>query len=260
MSHNGTATSTPPDSVSQRHERLCAGERTQGVAEHSDPGLVRLQTTGHWSPRNPEIAQEMRLSRMRRGVGNAAAVIHEQATKGGFRHRVAMFTATYRQVGQWRSDHLKECLRHIRRWVERRGHTFRYVWVAELQSRGAVHYHVLIWLPRGLTLPKPDKQGWWTHGSTRIEWARRAVSYVMKYASKGYGMHCQFPRGLRLHGRGGLDEAQRSVVRWWLLPRYVRQYFTEIGTRVSRAAGGGWLHAPTGEWIPGWSPLREAPA
>jgi Protein of unknown function (DUF3296). len=42
--------------------------------------------------------------------------------------------------------------------MERRGHKLPYVWVAELQKRGALHYHVLLWLPRGLTLPNPTSK------------------------------------------------------------------------------------------------------
>ena len=166
------------------------------------------------------------------------------------RYRAAMVTATYRDVGGWRGRHINELLRSMRQWLARRGHPLRYVWVAELQRRGAVHYHVVVWLPRGLTMAKPDKQGWWTHGTTRIEWARKPVGYLVKYASKGDEV--QFPKGLRIHGRGGLDEDQRRRVSWWLLPRYVREYFSELGTRVIRAIGGGWVDRDTGEWIPGW--------
>ena len=80
-----------------------------------------------------------------------------------------MLTLTYREVGAWHPRHISELLQRVRVWLRRRGERLRYVWVGELQQRGALHYHVLCWLPRGLTLPKPDKQGWWTHGSTRIE-------------------------------------------------------------------------------------------
>ena len=33
---------------------------------------------------------------------------------------------------------------------------FRYCWVAELQKRGAIHYHLALWLPADVSLPKPD--------------------------------------------------------------------------------------------------------
>jgi hypothetical protein len=194
---------------------------------------------------------------MRRAIANAGDEIQNCLRLGGMRYRAAMVTATYRHVDAWRGRHVNDLVRHMRQWLARRGHPMRYVWVAELQQRGAVHYHLVVWLPRGLTMPKPDKQGWWTHGSTRIEWARKPVGYLVKYASKGD--EAEFPRGLRIHGRGGLDEDQRRRVSWWLLPRYVRAVFTELGERVRRAPGGGWFSVDTGEWMPS-SWLEPAPS
>lgn len=52
---------------------------------------------------------------------------------------------------------ITELLQRIRVWVRRRDHGLRYVWVAELQQRVALHYHLLLWLPRGLTLPEFDR-------------------------------------------------------------------------------------------------------
>lgn len=185
---------------------------------------------------------------MRRAVTTAGDQITSGLQDKGFRYRAAMITLTYREIAGWQGRHINEFVKHVRQWLARRGHEFRYVWVAELQSRGAVHYHLVTWLPRGVTLPKPDKQGWWTHGSSRIEWARRPVGYLTKYASKGdLG---EMPRGLRLHGRGGLDQSQRRVVSWWLLPRYVRIAFQLPFLVIRRALGGGWLAVDTGEWIP----------
>jgi len=120
-----------------------------------------------------------------------------------------------------------------------------YVWVAELQKRGAMHYHLLIWLPKGLSLPKPDKQGWWPHGMTKIEWARNAVGYMAKYASKGDSSN-KFPRGARIHGCGGLTGVQLQEARYWKRPTWVREK-TVIGDQVKRHHGGGWLDHDTGE-------------
>ena len=110
-----------------------------------------------------------------------------------------------------------ELLKRIRHWLQRRSVRFCYVWVAELQQRGALHYHILVWLPFGLTLPKPDKQGWWPHGSTRIEWARHPIGYLVKYASK-FDIKCGLPKGARLHGAGGFDQAAQQIRRWFNCP------------------------------------------
>jgi hypothetical protein len=94
---------------------------------------------------------------------------------------------------------------------------------------------------------------------TNIAWARKPVGYLCKYATKGDDVQ-KFPRGLRLHGRGGLEPTQRRYVSWWLLPRYVRAIAQEVGTVVRRAVGGGWTVIETGEWIPPWQPDQRLTA
>lgn len=139
---------------------------------------------------------------------------------------------------------MSELLKRIRHWLARRGHRVRYAWVMELTQRGRPHYHLLLWLPRGLTLPKPDKQGWWPYGMTRIEWVKRAVGYAAKYASKGGGG--AIPRGARLFGCGGHTEAALLEFRWWKLPVWLR---SQVGAedRCRPSQGGGWVSRLTGE-------------
>lgn len=159
----------------------------------------------------------------------------------------AFVTLTYREVNGWSARHISEFNKRLRDHLARRGQAFPYVWCAELQKRGAVHFHQLIWLAHGVSLPKPDRQGWWTHGATKIEAARNAVGYVAKYAGKVLQAD-QFPRGLRLTGAGGLTPDARAQARWWLLPRYVREAFP-IGSAVARAKGGGFVDLDSGEVV-----------
>lgn len=224
-----------------------AGERQRAA------GLVELVTSQTWNPLDPENQRKKRLSRMRRATLNGGDQITSGLQLRGFRYKSAMVTLTYRPEVLWDTKHVSGFLDHCRKYLARRGFPLLYVWVAELQQRGAVHYHVVLWLPKGITLPKPDKQGWWKHGSTRIEWARRPVAYLAKYTSKGEDVR-KFPRGLRLHGRGGLILSQRRVVSWWLLPRYVRDHFPHVGSHVTRVIGGGWVSHETGEWLEAWRP------
>jgi len=189
-----------------------------------------------------------RLRGMTRSVMTAARM-HEFELLGR-RWKPVMVTLTYREVGEWHPRHISELTQRIRVWLRRRGYEFRYVWVGELQQRGALHYHVLLWLPRGLTLPKPDKQGWWRHGSTRIEWARKPASYLAKYASKldskvGIG----FPPGARLHGKGGLAEYGRSVAQWFNLPQWAREV-CDLAGRAVRRKGIGLVDRQSGVCLP----------
>lgn len=215
------------------------------------PGLVYSVTKGQPEYNLTPQAAARRLKTLRRSVVTTAR-LHEQALANqAKRHKVVMITLTYADLDGWQANHVKEFLRHVRRYLQSKGIAFRYTWVAELQKRGALHYHILVWLPMGITLPKPDKRGWWVHGSTRVEFAQKAVSYIAKYASKIESKGGDFPKGVRLHGFGGLVLQDRHERAWWSLPQYIRPTspdYRETGP-TKRASGGGWV-TPDGEWIP----------
>jgi hypothetical protein len=185
---------------------------------------------------------------MFRSVTTTARLVTEllEATKRRF--VPVMVTLTYADVDGWSPRHISEFSKRVREWARRQGVVVPYLWVAELQKRGAVHYHVLLWMPKGLTLPKPDKRGWWVHGMTRTERARNPVGYLAKYASKG-DAEGVFPKGLRLSGFGGIAPATRQERAWWMLPLYLRESST-VWEAFRRRPGGGWLSKATGEIRP----------
>jgi hypothetical protein len=185
---------------------------------------------------------------MRKATITGARLIQHQLSQGGRRTYPVMITLTYASVDSWHSRDVSEFLKTCREWFRRRRKRFHYCWVAELQARGAVHYHVVVWMPKGLMLPKPDKSGWWRHGMTRIEAARNPVGYIAKYVSKEATAR-PLPSGLRMHGRGGLDDTSRIEQRWWCSPLWVRQWSGSIQD-MRRIPGGGFLCVATGEWRP----------
>lgn len=206
-------------------------------------GLVKLKTSHTLTPNTVEIdSEKARLTRMRRSLTWAAGLI--QHSVGPLRYRPAMLTLTYRDVDGFSPRHVSELLNRIRGWLERRGRHLHYVWVAELQQRGALHYHLVIWLPRGLTLPKPDKQGWWPHGSTRIEWARNPIGYLIKYTTK-FDSKFGLPKGARLHGAGGFDPSGKQIRRWLNLPTWLKR-LAGIGSGFVRVKGSGLVERDTG--------------
>jgi hypothetical protein len=194
-----------------------------------------------------DFQQRRRLSRMRRGVVAAADLLQREGIDG---HRVwaAFITLTYRPGARWSPRHVSQFSDCARKWLARRGVAFRRVWVMELTRAGVPHYHVMVWLPHGVKLPRPDDAGWWPHGMTRIERARNPVGYLVKYASKG-SQGDAFPRGARIHGCGGLSAGSRIERAWRMLPAYVRARFAP-GDRARRCPGGGWVSQATGEWMP----------
>lgn len=187
-------------------------------------------------------AVQSRLTRMRRAVLTAARLAAQSSPRGG---RWVMVTLTYRPEVSWESKHISNFTNCVRTWASRKGFRTRYLWVMELTRANVPHYHCLIWIPKGFTLPKADEQGWWKHGMTRTELARSAVGYLAKYSSKGSSG--QFPKGGRIHGHGGLDFEARLELRWWMLPRYVREHVSSLD-RVVRKAGG-FVAAATGEFF-----------
>lgn len=195
-----------------------------------------------------------RLTRLRKAVGIGAKLLHND---GQHNRNVCMVMLTYAgDNAAWKPSHIRDYLHRVRKWLARKSDTkLRYVWVAELQTRGVIHYHAVFWLPKGLTMPKADKQGWWPHGWTGTKRATKPIGYLMKYASKGSnGVHGGFPHGARIHGVGGLDESGRGCRRWVLWPSYV-QANAAAGDGFRPAQGGGYVNAETGELLRSdWAP------
>lgn len=223
-----------------------------GVVGAQRPGLVYIETRD----------TNRRWRACRRTVLSSAAVISEFLQDKGFRHRVAMVTLTYGPQSEWSPNHIRSFLKLVREWARRRGITVPYVWKLELTAAGVPHYHVLLWLPKGYTVPKPDKQGWWRHGSTRCEWARRAVAYAAKYCAKS--MAGDLPIGARLYGVGGVGFALRWRIAGRCAPVWLRDLL--CGSGVRRRSGGWWQNVDTGfayrspwvldSWSPGGMSLR----
>ena len=196
-----------------------------------------------------EEQRKKRLTRLKKTVVTGARLAVAEATQGGFRGSWAMVTLTYRDSVMWSPKHMTALTQHLRMYAKRKGFVFRYVWVLELTARGRPHYHLLVWLPVGRSMPKPDKQGWWPHGKTRIEWARKPVGYLAKYASKGmdYEQAQLIPKGARLCGVGGLSKDARTELRYWKLPTWVREVFDAVSD-VGRSPGG-YINRETGQYL-----------
>lgn len=192
--------------------------RSAGAADAA--GLVPSKTSGVdvLLPIGAEVSRQRRIARMRRGVWGAGQWL------GRLRGMRCWFvTLTYRPGVEWQPAHVSRAIKALREWCGKRGCRPVYVWVAELQKRGAVHYHVAVWLPKGLALPKFDKAGWWPHGMTQRQVAVAPIGYLMKYVSKGDNPFAQFPKGARIYGVGGLCTEGRAIRQWLNLPEWAKQ-------------------------------------
>ena len=237
-----------------------AETRAQRVA----PGLVSVSTSRprlpvalEWASNCITVDAEMaRVTRLRKSVGVAAKLLENLP---GFRRtQKLMVTLTYAGTNaNWRPDHISAYIQRVRKWFMRQtgGEKLRYVWVAELQERGVIHYHAVFWMPRALTMPKADKRGWWPHGMTKTEVARKPIGYLMSYVSKISSKNVTgFPHGARISGHGGLDKSGRDIRRWVLWPSYV-QGNAQVGDRWKPAKGGGFINHDSGEFLRAeWAP------
>lgn len=208
-------------------------------------GLVYSQTSGTSGQKTIRVDREAsRLKRLRCTVLTAAR-LHVQERP---RWRVAMLTLTYRPDVDWTPGQVSGVVRHIRQWLARKGLDMRFVWVQEFTKKGRPHYHMLVWLPIGYTIPMLDKRGWWPWGMTKMEWARNAVGYIAKYASKGDAL-AQPAKGARMHGNGGLTGEALIEQRWWKLPGWLRHDVkpSDGVRRAPTGTGGGFVNPDTGE-------------
>lgn len=236
--------------------------RAHAAAEACDAaaGLVSFSTSVRGGadsfPKLEVDRLKSRLSRMSSGVLTATRLIDAEWTASKIRFHRYMLTLTYRPGELWSPRHISDCLKKYRNWADKLGFKLSYVWVSEVQQsryqRGSllgecVHYHLLIWVSVRFVPPMADKQGWWIYGMSNRVRVSRPVKYMMKYASKGQSV--VFPKGLRIHGCGGLAESSRNERRWWLMPRWVRVIFS-IDDLPFRCPGGGIVSRLTGEWLP----------
>lgn len=233
-------------------------------------GLVTLQTSplGDKSPSAPQREGDTltvsfdkvqragkRVKKLRRNVW-AMGHLHAMANKGHRPPTAWFVTLTYVGVDDWQADHMSAATEQFRRHCARLGVACRYLWVAELQKRGAVHYHLLAWLPKGVSMPHWDKCSlapsgrsvapFWSHGMSNTEVAKSGVGYLMKYLSK-LGELTVFPPHLRLYGSGGLTAQARGVRCWYNLPEWAKR---DHGVGDLRRLGSRLVVIETGEVLP----------
>lgn len=230
-------------------QRTASASPLAGLVSVSTKGTDVVPTVIWWAENVISIDRQMaRVTRLRKGVGVAAKALHNAAAP---RSQKVMVTLTYKGDNrQWAANHINEYIRRVKGWYGRlTGQKLKYVWVAELQERGVIHYHAVFWLDRGVTMPKADKRGWWPHGMTKTERAVKPIGYLMSYLSKIETKNVmEFPHGARIYGIGGLDKTGRDCKRWVLWPAYL-QGNAASGDCFKPAKGGGFINHETGEFF-----------
>lgn len=173
-----------------------------------------------------------------------------QAKDAGF-YAIAL-TLTFDDDGQFCPKLISKFIACVRQTLKRRGHRLPYTWVLERESR--LHYHLMLWLPRGFVLDMKKLARWWPCGTT---WTKscRVVNGYARYMAK-FECMARLPKGVHVFGYGGLDESGKVAVQRAGLPRWLQALLPRGGS-ARRFPGGGWTNTETGEIHV--SPYRWAP-
>ncbi len=216
-------------------------ERSSPSAAGASPGLVYSSTSHPLKAGFLVNPSKSRHRRIRAGIICAARGVVDHLH--GVRYQSFMVTLTYRPGVVPEARHISAALNGVKQWAERQGSFCHWVWRLEYgEQRGRPHYHVLVWLRRGLWMPNWDNRGWWSHGMTKTERARKPVHYMAKYASKRsvfLGETDFDTRGMRWWGCRA-PALVRALVRLKLAPHWVQDKAELIGGTIQRLAFGWW--------------------
>lgn len=210
--------------------------------------------------RYPIDTAVMRHARLKRRVKAWSWSLNDfMAASLNSRVRMVMITLTYRPGVEWEPQHMNVFMRHVRK--SNGIGLLGYAWVAELQQRGAVHFHLLLLVTRGSVIPMPDRCGWWPHGLTRIETAR-SHWYIVKYAQKSLfqngGEWKKYPKGIRIFhvwiAPDVISDAARWEFRLSVHPGWLRDLLQNVFplAQWERPVFGGWRIWPDDHSPPFW--------
>lgn len=188
-------------------------------------------------------AKKLRLSRLRKRVHAWASRLHPLML-GKANYRLVMITLTYAGISDWKPNDIRVFMLALRSHLA--DNLLAYAWVAELQKRGAVHYHLVILVRKGTNIPVPDKSGLWKHGMSKIETARTPF-YLLTYTGKEFQKNGEYPAGLRVFAvyirDGVLSPDSYWMFRlsaypaWLVKEMWLDGKFRSLPVRIK---GGGW--------------------
>ena len=138
---------------------------------------------------------QKRLKKMQMRIAAWSGLVEEY--RRDKKLRMIMITLTYKRVEDYNQGDIRKYVKALKRKYEKK--IIAWAWVAEIQERGAVHYHMLLVIPKGTHFEYPDKSGMWKHGDSSVITAKTPY-YLVKYTGKKYQKDLsKYPRGCRLY-------------------------------------------------------------
>jgi len=95
--------------------------------------------------------------------------------------RLVMITLTIHKIKDYSPGMIRDYVKKLKRQLG--NNLYGFAWVAEMQKRGAVHYHLCLCMKKYTRVKTPDTSGMWEWGSSNIITARTAY-YLCKYIGK----------------------------------------------------------------------------
>jgi len=166
---------------------------------------------------------------MHRRIGNWASVVTNFTSETGV--LMTMYGLTYDTAGtlvepsKWEPNDISQFIKRLHYRMGKR--LLAYAWVAEMQERGVIHYHVVV-VHRGFA-PKPDRaytwtdarghrrhfERLWTKGNTHTDWNVRSPYYLVSYLKKEYQKDfSRFPAGAHAWAVWISDEVLKMRLRF----------------------------------------------
>lgn len=160
------------------------------------------------------FAERLKLMRLRiMSWAEITEQLRREIQEKGGSTRMVMILLTYRRVIDYKPGHIREYMKALKQSLG--DGLLSFAWVAELQKRGAVHYHLIIVVRKGTRIPLPDKSGMWKHGLSGIHTARTPF-YLVKYTGKEYQKDLsRYPKSCRLYSASlrSLSVTYRDIFR-----------------------------------------------
>ncbi len=157
---------------------------------------------------------QQRHTTMKRRIRAWAEVVKTMREKWegmGIQTRMVMITLTYRRTIDYKAGDINYYMKLLKQSLGNK--LLAFAWVAEMQARGAVHYHIIIVVTKGTDIPKPDVSGMWSHGMSKIETARTPF-YLVRYVGKEYQKDIgRFPKNCRLYAASIRDKQYHQAFR-----------------------------------------------
>jgi len=187
----------------------------------------------------------LRLMHLRRRIFAWARVMEEVKAKTGAGVHMAMLGLTYDTEGTlvkpsvWEEGDIREFMMKLKARMGKR--LLAYAWVAELQGRGVIHYHVVIVYTGRAPMPdkayrSKDERGHWRYfkrmwwkGNSHSDFNVRSAYYLTSYVKKEYQKDFEnFPKGAHAWAVWVSDSALKMELRYESLEKYKQEMVDEF--------------------------------